>query len=122
MNVHSIYGTHRNWRNTSLHTSRVTALTSWLPTIYAPPTFGSILKDTMRPLLLFAALLCLAPSAAFAQAKPAANKPADMKLKIGDTAPDFTLHDQNGKEVKLSDFRGKENVALAFYVFAFTGG
>jgi len=37
-------------------------------------------------------------------------------------APDFTLLDQNRKEVKLSDFRGKKNVVLAFYVFAFTGG
>ncbi len=43
-------------------------------------------------------------------------------LKIGDMAPDFTLPDQNGKPVKLSDFRGKQNVVLAFYVLAFTGG
>jgi len=46
----------------------------------------------------------------------------DPKVKVGDTAPDFKLRDQNGKEVKLSDFRGKKNVVLAFYVFAFTGG
>lgn len=46
----------------------------------------------------------------------------DPKIKVGDTAPDFKLRDQNGKEVKLSDFRGKKNVVLAFYVFAFTGG
>jgi cytochrome oxidase Cu insertion factor (SCO1/SenC/PrrC family) len=46
----------------------------------------------------------------------------DPKVKIGDTAPDFTLPDQTGKQVKLSDFRGKKNVVLAFYVFAFTGG
>jgi peroxiredoxin len=26
------------------------------------------------------------------------------------------------KDVSLSDFRGKKNVVLAFYVFAFTGG
>ena len=43
-------------------------------------------------------------------------------LKVGDMAPDFTLPDQNGKPVKLSDFRGKQNVVLAFYVLAFTGG
>jgi len=43
-------------------------------------------------------------------------------LKVGDMAPDFTLPDQNRKEVKLSDFRGKQNVVLAFYVLAFTGG
>lgn len=46
----------------------------------------------------------------------------DPKIKVGDTAPDFTLRDQTGKEIKLSDFRGKKSVVLAFYVFAFTGG
>jgi cytochrome oxidase Cu insertion factor (SCO1/SenC/PrrC family) len=44
------------------------------------------------------------------------------QLKIGDAAPDFTLTDTDGKQVKLSDFRGKRNVVLAFYVLAFTGG
>ena len=43
-------------------------------------------------------------------------------LKVGDMAPDFTLPDQNTKPVKLSDFRGKQNVVLAFYFLAFTGG
>lgn len=44
------------------------------------------------------------------------------KIKVGDVAPDFTLEDQNGKKVSLHDFRGKKNVALAFYIFAFTSG
>jgi cytochrome oxidase Cu insertion factor (SCO1/SenC/PrrC family) len=43
-------------------------------------------------------------------------------VKVGDMAPDFTLRDTHGKEVSLHDFRGKKNVALAFYIFAFTGG
>ena len=43
-------------------------------------------------------------------------------VKVGDKAPDFTLPDQNGHEVKLSDYLGKKNVVLAFYVLAFTGG
>lgn len=43
-------------------------------------------------------------------------------LKVGDPAPDFTLTDTTGQAVKLSDFRGKKNVVLAFYVLAFTGG
>ena len=43
-------------------------------------------------------------------------------VKVGDTAPDFTLMDTKGKQVSLHDFRGKKNVALAFYIFAFTGG
>jgi len=43
-------------------------------------------------------------------------------LKVGDKAPDFSLPDQTGKQVKLSDYAGKKNVVLAFYVLAFTGG
>jgi peroxiredoxin len=43
-------------------------------------------------------------------------------LNVGDKAPDFTLPDQSGQSVKLSDFSGKKNVVLAFYVLAFTGG
>jgi len=45
--------------------------------------------------------------------------------KVGDIAPDFTLKYFDGsdlKDVKLSDYRGKKNVVLAFYIFAFTGG
>ena len=48
-----------------------------------------------------------------------------MALQLGDTAPDFTLLSFDGKELKkisLQDYRGKKNVALAFFVFAFTGG
>ena len=37
------------------------------------------------------------------------------EIKVGDTAPDFTLKDQDQKDVKLSDFRGKKNVVLCFY-------
>jgi len=48
-----------------------------------------------------------------------------MKLKAGDVAPDFTLLSYDGKDLKsvsLHDFKGKKNVLVAFYVFAFTGG
>ena len=55
------------------------------------------------------------------------NKPAPPvpKLKVGDMAPDFKLQYFNGKDLKdvsLSQYRGKQNVVLAFYIFAFTGG
>jgi len=43
------------------------------------------------------------------------------QLKVGDKAPAFTLQDQNGKKVKLSDFKGKQ-VLLYFYPKALTGG
>lgn len=42
-------------------------------------------------------------------------------LQIGDTAPDFTLLDQNGKEVSLHDFKGM-NVLVYFYPKAMTPG
>jgi hypothetical protein len=46
--------------------------------------------------------------------------------KVGDLAPDFKLQYFDGswppKEISLSEYRGKKQVALAFYVFAFTGG
>lgn len=41
--------------------------------------------------------------------------------KIGDIAPDFELEDDEGKRVKLSDFRG-QNVVLYFYPQDFTSG
>ena len=43
-------------------------------------------------------------------------------LKEGDMAPDLTLPSTAGGEVKLSDFRGKKGVVLAFVIKAFTGG
>ena len=51
--------------------------------------------------------------------------PAPMKLNVGDVAPDFKLQYFDGsdlKDVSLSQYRGKSNVVLAFYIFAFTGG
>ena len=46
----------------------------------------------------------------------------DPAVKVGDMAPDFTLMDTHRNQVSLHDFRGKKNVALAFCIFAFTGG
>ena len=37
-----------------------------------------------------------------------------MSLKVGDSAPEFSVNDQNGNPVKLSDFKGKK-VVLYFY-------
>ncbi len=43
-------------------------------------------------------------------------------LKVGDEAPDFTLPSATtGGQVTLSDYRGKQNVVLAFFPFAFSG-
>jgi mycoredoxin-dependent peroxiredoxin len=43
-----------------------------------------------------------------------------MPIEVGAQAPDFVLKDQNNQEVRLSDFRGKRNVLLAFYPLTFT--
>jgi mycoredoxin-dependent peroxiredoxin len=43
-----------------------------------------------------------------------------MPIAVGQTAPEFTLKDQNQKEVKLSDFAGKRNVVLMFYPLDFS--
>jgi peroxiredoxin len=43
-------------------------------------------------------------------------------LKVGDQAPDFSLTSTAGAKVKLSDFRAKNPVVLAFFPAAFTGG
>ena len=48
--------------------------------------------------------------------------PPKTTLKVGDMAPDFTLPSTAGGQVKLSDFRGKKPVVLAFFPAAFTGG
>jgi mycoredoxin-dependent peroxiredoxin len=42
-------------------------------------------------------------------------------LQPGAVAPDFTLKDQNNREVQLADFRGRKAVLLVFYPLAFTG-
>jgi peroxiredoxin Q/BCP len=36
-------------------------------------------------------------------------------VKVGDQAPDFALPDQNGRTVRLSEFRGRKAVVLYFY-------
>jgi cytochrome oxidase Cu insertion factor (SCO1/SenC/PrrC family) len=70
--------------------------------------------------LLLAGSLAVTPPASAQNKKEASSMP-----KVGDMAPDFTLKYFDGtdlKDVKLSDYRGKKNVVVAFYVFAFTGG
>ncbi len=47
---------------------------------------------------------------------------ARTHLKVGQMAPDFTLPSDHFQPVRLSDFRGKKTVILAFYILAFTPG
>lgn len=43
-----------------------------------------------------------------------------MMINEGDRAPDFTLKDQFGREVSLSDFAGRRHVLLVFYPLDWT--
>jgi cytochrome oxidase Cu insertion factor (SCO1/SenC/PrrC family) len=42
-------------------------------------------------------------------------------VEVGDKAPDFLMHSTVGETVQLSDYQGKKNVLLFFFVAAFTG-
>ena len=44
------------------------------------------------------------------------------ELKVGDVAPDFSLPGSDGKTYRLSDYRGKQAVVLAWFPRAFTPG
>jgi hypothetical protein len=75
-------------------------------------------------ILFFGMLALSAPPSANWLRGQAEKKDAlpDPAVKVGDMAPGFTLMDTHRNQVSLHDFRGKKNVALAFYIFAFTGG
>lgn len=44
-----------------------------------------------------------------------------MAIEVGTKAPEFELRNQHGETVRLADFKGRKNVVLLFYPFAFTG-
>jgi peroxiredoxin len=68
-------------------------------------------------------LICLFACAGIGAMLSAQNTaPPKTTLKVGDEAPDFSLPDTSGKQVKLADFKGKKPVVLAFFPAAFTGG
>lgn len=81
--------------------------------------------QTKRASLLAAGFVLAGSLAIMVPASARPTKEAPNMPKVGDVAPDFSLKYFDGnnlKDVKLSDFRGKKNVVLAFYIFAFTGG
>jgi hypothetical protein len=79
---------------------------------------GHSMKRCLAILLLLAGGLVFTGSPMQAQKEEIAK----VSLKVGDTAPDFSLLSDQWKTVKLSDYHGKKNVLLAVYVLAFTGG
>lgn len=68
------------------------------------------MKRTIQLLRLMVAALLVSPAAAAAQ-----------ELKVGDTAPDFTLQASDGQTYSLSKLRG-QTVVLAWFPKAFTAG
>ena len=76
----------------------------------------------MKRILAAALVLATLPASTLLSTTTQQEKLAKVSLKVGDTAPDFTLLSDQWKPVKLSDYKGKKNVLLAVYVLAFTGG
>jgi thioredoxin-dependent peroxiredoxin len=68
----------------------------------------------MRNAMILAAVLLMATGTN-------AQTPAP-ELKVGDQAPDFSLQASDGKTYKLSDFKGKKAVVVAWFPKAFTSG
>jgi thioredoxin-dependent peroxiredoxin len=71
---------------------------------------GDDMKSSIRRITLVLVAMSVCAIAAWAQA-----------LKVGDTAPDFTLKASDGQTYTLSQLRGK-TVVLAWFPKAFTGG
>jgi hypothetical protein len=88
------------------------------------------MKRALSVIVLLAAASWAAAQTPSPTPPPQRTAPAapHTNLKVGQPAPDFNLPSSisgpDGRKVsyKLSDFKGKKNVVLAFYVFAFTGG
>jgi peroxiredoxin Q/BCP len=72
--------------------------------------------------LTTAALVAFAAATAAAQAPAATSTTTTAELKVGDQAPDFTLQASDGKTYKLSDFKGKKAVVVAWFPKALTAG
>ena len=70
----------------------------------------------MRSVLMMTAMFMMAAAAAGWGQTPVPT------LKVGDPAPDFSLQAGDGKTYKLSDFKGKQAVVLAWFPKAFTSG
>lgn len=87
---------------------------------------------SQKRMIVFLSVLCILScvNAVFASSEqfkgmiydPGTLIPVDSKttLKVGMTAPDFTLPSISGKRVTLSEYRGKKNVVISFVPAAWT--
>jgi cytochrome oxidase Cu insertion factor (SCO1/SenC/PrrC family) len=71
----------------------------------------------MLPIILFLLILSVVTFHAELGPKDGENlQPTDLeRVKVGDTAPDFTLENLDGRRISLNDFRNKNDVVLVFY-------
>src|SRR5918993_1906625 len=77
----------------------------------------------MRALLTMGLVAGLAVATAMAQGpNPNAAPAVPTVVKVGDMAPDFSMPGTDGKTHKLSDYRGKQAVVIAWFPRAFTQG
>ena len=76
----------------------------------------------MRALLTMGLVATLAAGAVAAQGPPQTAPAVPTVVKVGDMAPDFSLQGTDGKTHKLSDYRGKQAVVIAWFPRAFTQG
>jgi len=76
----------------------------------------------MRALLTMGLMAVLAVGTVVAQGPPGAAPAVPTVVKVGDMAPDFSLQGTDGKTHKLSDYRGKQAVVIAWFPKAFTQG
>ena len=77
----------------------------------------------MRRLVDALAVAGLVSSASLAARQFCAPRPAPPRmLQPGDSAPDFELQGTDGRVHRLSDYRGKQAVVLAWFARAFSAG
>jgi thioredoxin-dependent peroxiredoxin len=71
--------------------------------------------------LVIAAAVCFGATALVVGQSPQAPAPPELKIKVGDVAPAFSLPGTDGKTHRLSDYKGKM-VVLAWFPRAGTQG
>ena len=80
-------------------------------------------EPRVKPALTFRTLAATARAAATALANVALRRiEPGAELRVGDVAPEFTLPASDGRSYKLSDFRGRQAVVIAWFPKAFTPG
>lgn len=72
--------------------------------------------------MVLGTLVSMMPVMPAAAQTPAATTTPVVELKVGDMAPDFSLQATDGKTYKVSDFRGKQAVVIAWFPKAYTQG